>query len=304
MVHDHSHTHTPDMASLGNRAFTIGIVLNTAFVVAEVVAGLAYDSVSLLTDAGHNASDVASLLISLLAFKLARKKATEKFTYGYKKTTVLAALANSVILLIAIGVLGYESVVRISNPQPVQGGVIAWVAAIGILINSVSAYLFFSNKEKDLNMKSAYLHLLADALVSAGVVAGGIIIAYTGWYMLDAFIGIAILLIILFSTWSLLISSFKMAVDAVPAGIQVSHIKEVMQQTPGVKEVHHIHIWPLSTTENALTAHIVIEENLATDQTQNLLKELKHKLEHKQIHHSTIELEYQQPTCESTICKS
>ncbi len=200
MAHDHTHSHAPDMASLGNRAFIIGIVLNTAFVVAEVVAGLVYDSVALLTDAGHNASDVASLLISLLAFKLARKKATEKFTYGYKKTTVLAALANAVILLVAIGVLGYESIMRISQPEPVQGGIIAWVAGIGILINGFSAYLFFNSKDKDLNMKSAYLHLLADALVSVGVVIGGIVISYTGWYMLDAFIGLAILIIILIST--------------------------------------------------------------------------------------------------------
>lgn len=304
MAHDHAHTHSTDMASLGNRAFTIGIVLNTAFVVAEIVAGLVYDSVALLTDAGHNASDVASLLISLLAFKLARKKATEKFTYGYKKTTVLAALANAVILLVAIGVLGYESVMRISNPQPVQGGIIAWVAGIGIAINGFSAYLFFNSKDKDLNMKSAYLHLLADALVSVGVVIGGIIILYTGWYMLDAFIGIAILVIVLISTWSLLVSSFQMAVDAVPSGIEVSRIKEVMQKIPLIKEVHHIHIWPLSTTENALTAHVMVEETLTADQNKALMEHVKHELKHHQIHHSTIELEYLNGTCENIICKS
>ncbi len=304
MAHDHthSHTHAADLVATSSKAFKIGIGLNVAFVVAEVVAGLAYDSVALLTDAGHNASDVASLLISLLAFKLATKKATAQFTYGYKKTTVLAALANAVILLVAIGVLGYESFNRLRQPEAVEGGAIAWVAAIGILINGLSAFLFFRNKDKDLNIKSAYLHLLADALVSLGVVVGGVAITFTGWYWLDPVIGLVVMAVILVSTWSLLVNSFKMAVDAVPTGIDVQKIKNLMQQVPLVKDVHHVHIWPLSTTENALTAHVVVDENLTPAQRTQLVHELKHELEHQHIEHSTIELEYRQASCEKPIC--
>jgi cobalt-zinc-cadmium efflux system protein len=301
-AHEHTHTHGVDLAVTNNNAFKIGIGLNIAFVIAELVAGLAYDSVSLLTDAGHNASDVASLLISLLAFRLATKKATEQFTYGYKKTTVLASLANAVILLVAIGVLGYESFSRLRRPEAVEGNVIAWVAALGIVINSVSAFLFFRNKDKDLNIKSAYLHLLADALVSLGVVVGGIAITFTGWYWLDPVIGLGVMVIILISTWSLLVNSFKMAVDAVPSGIDVQKIKNLMQQVPLVKDVHHIHIWPLSTTENALTAHVVVDEDLQPAERTKLVHELKHELEHQHIQHSTIELEYTHASCEKHIC--
>jgi cobalt-zinc-cadmium efflux system protein len=301
-AHEHTHTHGVDLAVTNNNAFKIGIGLNIAFVIAELIAGFAYDSVSLLTDAGHNASDVASLLISLLAFRLATKKATEQFTYGYKKTTVLAALANAVILLVAIGVLGYESFSRLRYPEAVEGNVIAWVAALGIVINSVSAFLFFRNKDKDLNIKSAYLHLLADALVSLGVVVGGIAITFTSWYWLDPVIGLGVMVIILISTWSLLVNSFKMAVDAVPTGIDVQKIKNLMQQVPLVKDVHHIHIWPLSTTENALTAHVVVDEDLQPAQRTKLVQELKHELEHQHIQHSTIELEYTHAACEKHIC--
>jgi len=245
----------------------------------------------LLTDAGHNASDVASLLLSLIAFRLARKKSTSQFTYGFKKTTVLAALTNAVVLLIAIGILGFESISRLLKPQPVQGGIIAWIAGAGILINSISAYLFYRDKEKDLNAKAAYLHLLGDALVSVGVVIAGIVMSYTSWYWLDPAVGLVIMVVILISTWSLLSDSFKMTIDAVPSGLELENVKKVILQVKHVQQVGHVHVWPLSTTENALTAHVAVDEKLNFDEKLKVVENIKHELLHHDIHHSTIELE-------------
>jgi cobalt-zinc-cadmium efflux system protein len=301
MAHDHSHAHGHSHAVSFNKAslkaFQIGIALNMLFVVVEVVAGLSYKSISLLSDAGHNLADVASLLLSYIAFKLAHRQATIRFTYGLKKTTVLAALFNALLLLVAIGMLGYESVLRLQAPPTVQGNGIAWVAAIGILVNSISAFLFFKNKDADLNVKGAYWHLLADALVSVGVVIGGIVISRTGWYWLDPVIGLAIMIIILISTWSLLTDSFKMSVDAVPAGIELDEITRVMLGIKHIVNVHHIHIWPLSTTENALTAHVIIDDQLPFNEKLKVIQHLKHELLHHNIHHCTIELESETVHC-------
>jgi cobalt-zinc-cadmium efflux system protein len=286
--HTRSHNSTPDTI---NSKFVIGIGLNLAFLVAEVIAGLIYNSMALLTDAGHNASDVASLLLSLIAFRLARKKSTSQFTYGFKKTTILAALTNAVVLLIAIGILGFESISRLFKPQPVQGGIIAWIAGAGILINSISAYLFYRHKEKDLNAKAAYFHLLGDALVSLGVVAAGVVMSYTAWYWLDPAVGLVIMIVILISTWGLLRDSFKMTIDAVPSGLELEQVKEIILKVEHVKQVGHVHVWPLSTTENALTAHVAVDEKLNFDQKLKVIESIKHELLHHDIHHSTIELE-------------
>ena len=291
-THESGHpSHSPDFEHSNRKAFIAGICLNIAFVLAELAGGLIYDSMALLTDPGHNASDPASLVLSLAAFWMARKKSSSTYTYGYKKTTVLAALVNAVVLLIAIGILGYESVTRLFRPQNVQGRVIAWIAGLGIVVNGLSAFLFYRNKEKDLNVKSAYLHLLADALVSVGVVAGGIVMSYTGWYWLDPTIGLAIMVVILISTWGLLRDSFKMTIDAVPSGMELGEIKSVILRVKHVRNVGHVHVWPLSTTENALTAHVVIDENLSFDERLAVVKNIKHELLHHNIHHSTIELE-------------
>jgi len=301
MAHDHSHAHAHSHAVSFNKAslkaFQIGIGLNILFVLVEVVAGLKYKSMSLLSDAGHNLADVASLLLSYIAFKLAHRQATIRFTYGFKKTTVLAALFNALLLLVAIGTLGYESILRLQLPPVVQGKGIAWVAALGIVVNSISAFLFFKNKDTDLNIKGAYWHLLADALVSVGVVIGGIVIFNTGWYWLDPAIGLAIMIIILFSTWSLLTDSFKMSVDAVPAGIELDEITRVILAVKHIVNVHHIHIWPLSTTENALTAHVIMDDRLPFDEKLKVIQQLKHELNHHNIHHSTIELESETIHC-------
>jgi cobalt-zinc-cadmium efflux system protein len=295
--HAHSHSHTVSFNEASLKAFQIGIALNVLFVLVEVVAGLAYRSISLLSDAGHNLADVASLLLSYFAFKLARRQATIRFTYGYKKTTVLAAFLNALLLLLAIGMLGYESVLRLQAPPTVQGTGIAWVAAIGIAVNSISAFLFFRKKDTDLNIKGAYMHLMADALVSVGVVIGGVIISYTNWYWLDPVIGLAIMMIVLFGTWSMLTDSFKMSVDAVPAGIELNEITNVILSVKHIMNVHHIHIWPLSTTENALTAHVIIEDRLPFNEKLKVIQHLKHELMHHNIHHSTIELESETIHC-------
>jgi cobalt-zinc-cadmium efflux system protein len=292
-MHDHhhnDHSHAPKLQEGNRKVFLAAIALNLLFVVVEVIAGLIYNSMALLTDAGHNLSDVGSLLISLLAFWAAKRKSTAVYTYGYKKTTVLAALVNAVILLIAIGVLGFESVTRLLHPQKVDGNMIAWVAAIGIVINSITAWLFYRGKGKELNTKAAYLHMLSDALVSVGVVAAGIVLAYTGWYWLDPTIGIVIMIVILIGTWDLLSESFKMTIDAVPEGIELQHVKDLILKVPSVKSVDHVHVWPLSTTENALTAHVVIETSLSFEQKIKVVEEIKHELLHHNIHHCTIEL--------------
>jgi cobalt-zinc-cadmium efflux system protein len=289
--HGHSHSHVPAAPENLGARFVISIGLNTVYIVAEVVAGLVYGSVALLGDAGHNVSDVASLLLSLVAFRLARRKSNSRFTYGYKKTTVLAALGNAVILLIAIGVLGYEVAQRFLHPHPVQGEVIAWVAGIGIVVNAASAFLFFKNRKSDLNVKSAYLHMAADALVSLGVVVAGVLITFTGWYWLDPLIGLAVLAVILVSTWSLLRESFRLSVDAVPQDLELNAIRALMEGIAGVRRVHHIHIWAMSTTENALTAHVVLDDALSFEEKMQAVSRLKDALAHENVAHSTIEID-------------
>lgn len=292
--HGHTHSHTVGINKGNQRIFLTGIGLNLIFVFAEAIAGFAYNSMALLTDAGHNLGDVASLALSMIAFWMAKKKSDAVYTYGFKKTTILAALVNAVILFIAIGILGYESFSRLFKPAPVEGNVMAWIAAIGIVINGATAYLFFKQKN-ELNSKAAYLHLFADALVSLAVVIGGIIIFYTNLYWLDPAIGLLIMIVILVSTWSLLRDSFKMSIDAVPSGIDLSEIKKIIENVTHVTGVYHVHVWPLSTTENALTAHVVIEDELTFNQKIEVVDQIKHELEHHAIQHSTIEIAKKTP---------
>ena len=291
-THDHHHAH----AVSPNRVFIFGIILNIGYVITEVVFGLANHSLALLTDAGHNLGDVAGLAISLLAFRMAKVKSNDAYTYGYKKTTILAALLNSVILLIAIGIIGYESIIRIQDPQPVPGGTIAWVAALGIVINGISALLFFRDKE-ELNAKGAYMHMLVDAAVSLGVVISGVIIIYTHWYWLDAAVSILVLLVILKGTWSLLLDSFRLSMDGVPTNVDINKVVAKANTVPGVKGFHHIHIWAMSTTENAITAHLVVENNLSNQQLTSIKNDLKHQLQHLNIQHITLETEFVDEDC-------
>lgn len=294
MAHDHHHNHSHEVQidNSNQSVYIADIVLNLLFVAAELIAGFATDSMALLSDAGHNAGDVISLVLSLASFWIAKRKSNAVYTYGFKKTTVLAALANAVILLIAIGIIGYESIHRLLvREESVQGSVIAWIAALGIVINAVSALLFYKAQKNELNARSAYLHLMADALVSAAVVVSGIIISYTHWYWLDPAMGLVVVVVILVSTWQLLKDSFKMSVDAVPSGIDLDNIKRVVSNVKDVTGVRHVHVWAMSTTENALTAHICVSDTLSFTDKIAVIHSVKHELEHHNIQHSTLELE-------------
>jgi cobalt-zinc-cadmium efflux system protein len=248
-----------------NRAFAVGIVLNVGFVIAEVVFGLAADSLALLADAGHNLSDVAGLLLAWGASILSRFQPTARRTYGYRSTTIIAALVNAVILLVAVGGIALESVQRFKSPAPATGGTIIVVAAIGVAVNTVTALLFFAGRKKDLNIRGAFLHMASDAGVSVGVVLAGIGIMTTGWLWIDPLVSLVIVAIILVSTWGLLKESMNLALQAVPAGIDTQTISDYLSRLPGVTAVHDLHIWAISTTETALTAHLVKPDPIDDD---------------------------------------
>jgi cobalt-zinc-cadmium efflux system protein len=289
--HDHHHhAHRLDINQV-NTSLIAGICLNILFVVVEFGAGFFSNSLALISDAGHNLSDVASLALALLAFKLLKIKPTEKFTYGYRKASILISLLNAVILLIAVGSIGYESVHRFLEPKPVASNVVISVAAIGIVINAVSALFFFRDRKKDLNLKGAYLHLMVDALVSLGVVVAGIIMAYTQWLWIDPLISVVIMIVILASTWNLLSDSLSLSMDAVPTNISIENIREAALKLSGIRDIHHIHVWAISTAENALTAHLVISHSTSQEETSALKNRLKHELEHMGIQHATLETE-------------
>lgn len=293
----HSHGKIITLHSVNN-AFIIGIILNLLFVVIEAVVGLVIHSLSLLSDAGHNLADVASLGLSLFAFRMMKVKSNTVYTYGYKKTTVLVALLNGGILLVSIGAILYESIHRLILPEPLPGKTISIVAAIGIVINAVTALLFFRNKDSDLNIKGAFLHLMSDAVVSAALVVGGIIIIYTQWYWIDPLLGILVAVVIVFSTWNLLRDSLRLSLDAVPQGIDLRDVQLAVEKIQGVQDFHHIHIWALSTTENALTGHVVLKSVIGMEDQEKIKKEIKHQLLHFNIQHVTLETETEGMACE------
>lgn len=285
--HEHHHEHVRELTSL-NKSFIIGITLNVLFVLVEFGVGLHYDSLGLLSDAGHNLGDVASLVLAMLAFRLAKVHPNNRYTYGYKKSTVLVSLLNAVILLVAVGIIITESIEKLFHPVAVEGAAIAWTAGVGVVINAVTAWLFMKDKEKDLNVKGAYLHMAADTLVSVGVVISGIVIMYTGWTLVDPIIGLVIAVIIVFSTWSLLHDSLRLSLDGVPVGMDSQKVSEVILQQPGVEECHHLHIWALSTTETALTAHVVIKDWARMEEVKCAIKGALGNLG---ITHATLEFE-------------
>ncbi len=297
-MHDHNHANKQNI----DRAFIIGITLNVLFVLIEIIAGFYINSLSLLSDAGHNLADVASLALSLVAFRLLSVKPNKKYTYGYRKTTILVALLNAVVLLVSIGAISFEAFHRLFQPEPLPGGVIAIVAAIGIIINGVTALMFLKDKERDINIKSAYLHLMSDAVVSLGLVAGGIIIFYTKLYWVDPLLSIAIAIVILFGTWKLLRESLRLTLDGVPRGINMKDVTDCASKVSGIEEIHHIHVWALSTTENALTAHLVLGNEIDIKEESAIKDKLKHELEHLNISHITLETERKDGGCEEPDC--
>ena len=290
MEHDHAHDHHNPVLTSVNKAFVIGIVLNVAFVIIELLAGYYYSSLALLSDAGHNLTDVSGLLISLVAFKLTKVKSNERYTYGYKKAWILASLLNAILLLATVGIIVWEGFMRLNSPRPLAGNVISLVALVGIFVNAASAFLFFREKEKDINIKGAYLHLLADALVSLGVVVSGVIISFTGLFWIDTAVSFIIAAVILISTWRLLTDSIRLALDGIPAGIDLEKVKQQILAFNEITSVHHIHIWALSSNQNALTAHVVIS-NKDLNAFEPVKNKLKHELSHLNIQHVTLEPE-------------
>ena len=304
MEHHHTHHHPADFTGASVKtAFIFGIVLNFIFVLVEIIVGLSIHSLSLISDAGHNLADVGALALSLLAFKLMKVKSNATYTYGYRKTSILVALFNGAVLLVTIGAIVYEAAHRLFDPQPMPGKTIAIVAGIGIVINTCTALLFMRDKERDLNIKSAYLHLMSDAVISLGIVVGGIVIFYTHWFWIDSIFSIIIAIIIFIITWRLLQDSLRLSLDGVPVDIHLNDIKALAKKIPGILDLHHIHIWAISTKENALTAHLVLSKNATFNQEQKIKHELRHALEHQNIHHITLETEREGEECESGDCE-
>lgn len=282
----HDHVHPPGNY---NRAFAIGVVLNLGFVAVETVFGILADSLALLADAGHNLSDVVGLLVAWGASRLSRWHPTAKHTYGFRRSSILAALFNALILLIAIGGIAWEAVRRLGQPVAPDAGTIMWVAATGIAINAATALLFLSGRKADLNIRGAFLHMVADAAISAGVVAAGFLIAFTGRPWIDPVVSLAIAAIIFMGTWSLFRESLDLALDAVPEHIDPAQVAQFLSGLPGVVDVHHLHIWGLSTTNVALTAHVVLAQ---PDVDNARLVHIREELHRRfGIDHATLQME-------------
>ena len=288
--HDHAHghgghSHAP--ASFG-RAFALGVSLNAGFVAIETVYGALSHSVALVADAAHNASDVLGLLAAWVAYALAKRRPTARRTYGLRKSTVLAALANSVLLLVAVGGVAWESIGKLRDPEPIQSSTVMIVAAAGVVVNGASALLFMRGGKSDANLRGAFLHLAADAAVSAAVVVSGAIILFTGWYWLDPAISLLVSALILVATWKLLVKSVNLALDAVPDNVDADAVREHLNGLPGVREVHDFHVWAMSTTETALTAHLVLEEAAPESFLADLGRELQTRFH---VDHTTVQIE-------------
>jgi cobalt-zinc-cadmium efflux system protein len=292
--HDHNHAHGAGHAHVHapkdfGVAFAIGTALNLGFVIVEIVYGLLANSIALVADAGHNMGDVLGLVMAWVAMILARRAPSKTHTYGLRRGTILAALANAVLLLVTIGAIFVEGIRRLTHPSEVESVTIMVVAAIGIVVNGVTAWLFAAGRKGDINLRVAFMHMAGDALVSVGVVFAGAIILLTGWSWLDPLVSIAIAGMILVGTWGLLRDSVGMSLDAVPSGIEASQVTEFLKQQPGIMAIHDLHIWPMSTTETALTCHCLMPAGHPGDE---FLVHLYQQLEKRfKIGHATIQVE-------------
>lgn len=291
-THDHGHDHGAGHSHAPKdfgRAFAIGTALNLGFVIVEAAYGLHANSVALLADAGHNLSDVFGLLMAWGASALVKRPPTTRFTYGFRSSTILAALGNAILLLVVTGAIAWEAVQRMVTPEPVAGKTVMIVAVIGIVINGVTAWMFMSGRKDDINISGAFTHMAADAVISLGVVLAGLGILLTGWLWLDPVVSLVISAIIVCGTWGLLRSSVDLALNAVPSGIDPAKVREHLEALPGVAKIHDLHIWPMSTTETALTCHLVIPDGHPGDafisHTATGLKETF------RIAHSTLQIE-------------
>ncbi len=297
MIHSHEHKHRHHHEHHGHqhgpssygRAFAIGITLNLGFVLAEAVYGILAHSVALLADAGHNSGDVLGLVLAWGASFLARRKPSRRYTYGWRRSSILAALLNATLLLVVTGGISWEAIQRLGEPGSVAGGTIVTVAAVGVVINTATALLFMSGRKGDINIRAAFLHMAADAVVALGVVLAGIAILITHWLWLDPVISLLINAVVVIGTWQLLKDSFNLAVDAVPSGIEPRAVQTYLAELPGVVAVHDLHIWAMSTTETALTAHLIVPTGNPGDA---FLSRLSMELHDKfGIEHTTIQVE-------------
>ncbi len=296
-MHDHSNCEHHKPASY-NAAFAVGITLNATFVIVEIFYGAMTKSLSLLADAGHNVGDVLGLLMGWAAAYLATRPPTLRRTYGYRRSSILAALGNSTLLLVAVGAIAWEAVQRLPHPVPVEGNVVMAVAAVGILINGGTALMFVRGRKDDLNIEGAYMHMLTDAIVAFGVVVAGFIIKKTGALWIDPVSSLVIVGLITMGSWNLLRRSFDLAIDAVPQGVDPIAVRTYLESRPGVKGVSDLHIWAMSTTETALTAHLVMPQGCK----EGFVADLGHELIHEfSIAHSTIQVDQDFAGCSLTV---
>jgi cobalt-zinc-cadmium efflux system protein len=288
--HDHGHGHGHDHApATFGRAFLIGIALNSAFVVGEWLAGLHANSLALIADAAHNLSDVLSLVVAWVAIHLSARLPSARFTYGLRGSSILAALVNAFVLLLVTGGLSWAAILRLQDAQPLEGGWVVVTALVGIAVNGVTAWLFMAGQRNDLNVRAAYLHMASDAAVSLAVVIAGAAVIFTQWYWLDPLLTLAVSIVIVWQTAQLLMQSLRLALQGVPQDIDSAEVKAFLAALPGVTEVHDLHIWAMSTTENALTAHLVIPGRHPGDGfLQGSCETLRQRFG---IHHPTLQIE-------------
>lgn len=296
--HKHSHGHHHHQPKTINKIMIWAIIINMLYVIIEAGIGIYGDSLGLVSDAGHNLGDVFSLILTLIGFKLSHAAANHKFTYGYQKSTILIALLNAVILLVAVGVIIVESIHKIKTPEPIDGSLVSWTAGVGIVVNGITAWMLMKDQKHDLNIRGAFLHMAADTLVSLGVVIAGIIISMTEFVLIDPIISLVIAAVILVSTWHMLKESLSLSIDGVPEDIDVNKLKTDIEKLPHVKSIHHIHVWALSTTTNAMTVHVVIDSRDNEDAT--LVATKKVALD-AGIQHPTIEFEVIPCGCKNTF---
>lgn len=297
--HHHHHVHNHQIDSLNN-VFKISIALNVLYVAIEAGVGFYTGSLGLLSDAGHNLGDVFSLLLALLAFRLAKVHPTARYTYGYKKSTILISLVNALILVAAVCLIVAESIHKFSHPAAVDGTVVSWTAAVGIVVNGLTAWLLMRQQKGDLNVRGAFLHMAADTLVSLGVVVSGLVIQQTGCVLVDPVVSLVISVVILISTWRLLKESVSLSLDGVPSSLSKGEVCDLLRNLPHIEDIHHVHIWAISTTEVALTAHIVLRN---MEYMESVKDDVRRTLAAKGIAHCTLEMELSGCDCRCKDCE-